>query len=191
MQKFYILIFLLFITSSGIAQDNALDTTISISFHNTTLREAFDQLEDKGGISIAYNNNLESLNYKITKEYSNKSIDHILNDILVGKDLWYKLIGGKITIYATKNRKNKVTLSGYVYDEETGEILIGCSIYDPATYIGTSTNNFGFYSLTLPQEKGEKTILFSYIGFETQLVKVDPADGTLNIRLPPAENNLD
>lgn len=186
-----VLIFLLFVTITGFAQNNPLDKSISISFDNITLKEALDLLREKAAISVAYNNNLEALNYKITKTYADKSIDHILNDMLAGKDLWYKLIGDKITIYATKNRKNMVTISGYVYDEETGEILIACSVYDKASFIGTSTNNFGFYSLTLPREIGDKTIFFSYMGFETQVIKTDAVDTILNIRLPSTQNNLD
>lgn len=57
------------------------------------------------------------------------------------------------------------TLSGYVKDGSTGEDLIGANVYvqsDVST--GTSTNVYGFYSLTLPA--GDYSIVFSYIGYQ-------------------------
>jgi len=61
--------------------------------------------------------------------------------------------------------QNSYTISGYVQDNESGENLIGVSIYDKATFKGTSTNQYGFYSLTL--NEGEYEILYSFIGFKT------------------------
>ncbi len=58
----------------------------------------------------------------------------------------------------------KHTISGYVEDSETGERLIGASVYDADNpSYGTSTNVYGFYSLTIPE--GEIRLLGSYVGF--------------------------
>ena len=43
------------------------------------------------------------------------------------------------------------TLSGYLEDVETGESLIGANILIEEINIGGSTNNYGFFSLTVPQ----------------------------------------
>ena len=58
----------------------------------------------------------------------------------------------------------KYTISGFVRDKETGENLIGVSIYNPASGQGTATNAYGFYSLTLPQDS--VTLVVSYVGYE-------------------------
>jgi hypothetical protein len=68
--------------------------------------------------------------------------------------------------------QEKFTLSGNIKDANNGEDLIGVTIFVkelPGT--GTITNVYGFYSLTLP--KGEYTIQYSFIGYETQPVKVN------------------
>ena len=57
------------------------------------------------------------------------------------------------------------TISGYVQDNESGENLIGVSIYDKNTFKGTVTNQYGFYSLTL--EQGKYDIIFSFIGLKS------------------------
>ena len=58
--------------------------------------------------------------------------------------------------------QNNFTISGYVQDDESGENLIGVSIYDKLSLKGTVTNQYGFYSLTL--EKGKYDITYSFIG---------------------------
>ncbi len=59
--------------------------------------------------------------------------------------------------------QEKVTVSGTVYDNANNETLIGVSIYFPELNAGTSTNEYGFYSLTIP--KGTYKIQISYLGF--------------------------
>ena len=61
--------------------------------------------------------------------------------------------------------QNQYTISGYVQDNESGENLIGVSIYDQKTYKGTASNQYGFYSLTM--EEGNYAIMYSFIGYKT------------------------
>jgi len=61
--------------------------------------------------------------------------------------------------------QEKVTLSGTISDLKNKETLIGVSLYIEETKTGLSTNEYGFYSITLP--KGNYTILISYIGYQT------------------------
>ncbi|MEN8703473.1 MAG: TonB-dependent receptor [Polaribacter sp.] len=61
--------------------------------------------------------------------------------------------------------QEKITISGTVYDNKSNETLIGVSVYFPELNAGTSTNEYGFYSLTLP--KGKYNVQISYLGFLT------------------------
>ncbi|MBT3611931.1 MAG: TonB-dependent receptor [Flavobacteriales bacterium] len=74
------------------------------------------------------------------------------------------------------------TISGYVQDESSGENLIGVSIYDQKSYKGTSSNQYGFYSLTI--EEGDYIIIYSFIGYKsiTKNIKLNK-DFRLNIAL--------
>jgi hypothetical protein len=65
----------------------------------------------------------------------------------------------------------KTTISGFVTDVATGEKLIGAMIYEQKTKSGTTSNNFGFYSLSLP-EKDSLTVEISYVGYEKQQVLI-------------------
>ncbi|HSI89596.1 MAG TPA: TonB-dependent receptor, partial [Adhaeribacter sp.] len=64
----------------------------------------------------------------------------------------------------------RFTINGYVKDEASGEALIGATIYDSRSGKGTSTNQFGFYSLTLPADS--VTLLFSYVGYQPRIQRL-------------------
>jgi hypothetical protein len=55
------------------------------------------------------------------------------------------------------------TLSGYVQDRNSGEKLIAATVYDQHSGKGTSANEYGFFSLTLPA--GELYLRVSYVGY--------------------------
>lgn len=61
--------------------------------------------------------------------------------------------------------QERFTLSGVISDSNSNETLIGVNIYIPETKTGTATNEYGFYSITLP--KGNYQVEISYIGFST------------------------
>lgn len=64
----------------------------------------------------------------------------------------------------------KYTISGYVRDKKTGEDLPSASIYIEEIKKGTTTNNYGFFSITLPQ--GSYNLKVSYLGYNDVLQKV-------------------
>ena len=78
--------------------------------------------------------------------------------------------------------QNKYTISGYVQEAESGENLIGVSVYDKTSQKGTATNQYGFYSLTL--EEGNYEIMYSFIGLNTNTKKINLNKNTrLNVSL--------
>jgi hypothetical protein len=66
------------------------------------------------------------------------------------------------------NANGRVTVSGYLKDAANGEALIGATVGVQSLGMGTSTNEYGFYSLTLPQ--GTYTLTYSYVGYAVQQV---------------------
>lgn len=59
--------------------------------------------------------------------------------------------------------QEKFTLSGAVYDSKTKETIIGVNLYIPEAKAGISTNEYGFYSVTLP--KGNYTVQLNAVGY--------------------------
>lgn len=66
--------------------------------------------------------------------------------------------------------QQKFTLSGTIIEEDSGETLFGVNVLVPQLQTGTVTNQYGFYSLTLPE--GEYEITYSSIGYATKRITV-------------------
>jgi hypothetical protein len=65
----------------------------------------------------------------------------------------------------------KVTLSGYMRDAGTGESLISGTIYIKEADQGGVTNNYGFYSVSVPP--GTYTVIYSYVGYSPLVRSMD------------------
>ncbi len=73
--------------------------------------------------------------------------------------------------------QEKHTISGTVNDKHTGETVIGAVVRIEGTTIGTTTNEYGFYSLSLPS--GDYVVKVNYMGY------LEP---TLNVSLDKVRN---
>lgn len=68
-----------------------------------------------------------------------------------------------LLIISASSIAQKYTISGYVQDLRSGERIISASVYDLKTKQGTITNDYGFFSLTLPSDTVELSI--SFVGY--------------------------
>lgn len=88
-----------------------------------------------------------------------------------------------------KAQQQRYTVSGYVKDEQTGESLIGISIGKTGTTIGTVTNEYGFYSLTLPA--GDNELQYTYMGYTVQKLSLKlTANKTIDIKMKRSDSQL-
>lgn len=86
--------------------------------------------------------------------------------------------------------QQKFTISGTLKDHINGEVLLGATVQLKGTAIGTITNEYGFYSLTVP--KGKYTLLISYLGYVTITREIDlTANQKLNFELKEDTAQLD
>ncbi|MCG2461068.1 TonB-dependent receptor [Flavobacteriaceae bacterium F89] len=86
--------------------------------------------------------------------------------------------------------QQKYTLSGIISEVSSNETLIGVTVIVPALQTGTTTNAYGFYSITLP--KGQYEITVSYLGFKQISRKVDlTEDRKVNFKLEEQAETLE
>lgn len=86
--------------------------------------------------------------------------------------------------------QEKFTLSGTIYDKASNETLIGVTIYLPSENKGTTTNEYGFYSITLPE--GTYKIQVSYLGFIAVFETIELRKNTTkNFQLQEETESLD
>ncbi|RDK86829.1 outer membrane receptor protein involved in Fe transport [Marinirhabdus gelatinilytica] len=75
------------------------------------------------------------------------------------------LLLGCLLFTALVFSQERFTLSGVVSEAATGETLIGVNVIIPSLQTGTITNEYGFYSITLPE--GTYEVYYSNLGFTT------------------------
>lgn len=86
--------------------------------------------------------------------------------------------------------QQRYTISGTITDAKTNETFFGVSVYVLETKTGGLTNEYGFYSLTLPE--GEYTLRVSYLGFSSEERKINlTSNQKINFALNEASNQLE
>jgi hypothetical protein len=91
-------------------------------------------------------------------------------------------------LQAQSSEKDKRTISGYVKDSKNGEKLIGVNVYIKGTTIGTTTNEYGFYSITLA--KGTYDLVASYIGYMPLVKPIDLSEGNAKMDFEIVEQDI-
>ena len=82
------------------------------------------------------------------------------------------------------------TISGYVQDSDSNELIIGASVIVQELKIGTITNSYGFFSLTL--NEGNYNLNFQNLGYENESLNlILDKNISLNIFLKEYVDSLD
>ena len=80
--------------------------------------------------------------------------------------------------------QQQITISGFVREKGSRELLPGVNVYVENTSLGTVTNTYGFYSLTIPKTDSV-FISYSFVGYERQQTRISAlANREISIELP-------
>lgn len=167
------------------AQD--MERKITISIPASSLEATLKLLQQQSGIPISYERTrVQGIRVK-ARAYRDAAVETILRDILKGTPADVKKMGGNLLIIARPVSTN--TLSGFVEDAVSGEKLIGVSLAALVAQSGTTTNNYGFYSITLPGDSLH--LQLSYIGYQRLDTVIGmKGDQRIHFRLQPANRQL-
>ncbi|MFK7952798.1 MAG: TonB-dependent receptor [Ekhidna sp.] len=92
-------------------------------------------------------------------------------------------------LFIHSHGQQKFTISGYVKEDVSNELLPGVTIYIPSIKSGVITNNYGFYSITL--ETGTYDLDFTYVGFDPVSYRFElTEDIVFNQLLKPSTTTL-
>ena len=93
-------------------------------------------------------------------------------------------------ISITTIAQEKYTISGTIYDSKNNETLIGVNVYIDELKTNVSTNEYGFYSITIP--KGNYKLIVSYVGYNAVELKVNlEKNSKINLKIFSNEQVLD
>ena len=103
------------------------------------------------------------------------------------------ILSGLILVFLSSfsiQSQEKFTLSGVISEKSSNETLIGVNVIFPEIAKGIVTNEYGFYSITLPQ--GKYKLQVSYLGFTDRILEIDlNEDKKLNVQLTESSEVLD
>jgi hypothetical protein len=166
-QKFIILTSFLLLTCIAHAQRN-LHHKITLSIDHSSIKAILDTISKQTGLSFFYSSDLINPNKMVSVHVKNKSLKEVLHLVINDDRLLVMENGNQIII--TENRQRNYTLSGTLLEKGSGELLIGVSVSIPALASGGTTNQYGFYSITLPVDS--YTVVYSYVGYTPVIKKI-------------------
>jgi len=165
-----------------------LSKTIQLEKTSYLLKELIYELSNKHTIKLAYNTDL--LKSKQSIQFNKKDIrlDLILNKVCDTYNLQFEKKNNQIVL-APKSNNGKISLSGYIYDEKTGESLPAASIVLFEAEYGCSSNNYGYYSFSI--KPGIYNITVTYVGYKPFKTTVELyKDTVLAITIEPVSSEL-
>jgi len=186
--------FLLFL-SVGIsfaAPSYAQNTSLSLKMNSATVAEILDAIEKQTEFRFYYNSKLVDTERETSIAVKDDNVFTTLDKLFAGTDVSYKVIDKDIILTAKgqdqsdKKSASDKTVNGIVTDMK-GETLIGVNVSIKGTSAGAITDAGGKY--TLEQVSDQSILVFSYIGYVSQEVKVGN-QRTINIRLEEDLQNL-
>lgn len=177
MRTSFRLIFLFIISSLYILQVNAQTLSIDLEMHDATLKEIVKEIEQKSNYSFVFNENLNMQRRKDISIYS-RSIPQVLELVFGGTEISWQIVDTHIIL----NKAKKITISGYVTEQNSMETLIGATIVDKRSNTSSISNPYGYYSIQV--FTGAVQLDVSYIGFKalTKNISVN-RDTVINFQL--------
>jgi hypothetical protein len=179
----YLLFILLHCGVYGILQAQTfLNKKITIPTAEGSTEKLLDVIGELAKVSFSYSNKI-CLKDTIVLSSRSNTIAGFLNELFIDCPIDIKEKRNKLILLPHKVvQKNSFVISGYIKSAEDGEILIGASVYDSKKLLGTASNNFGYYSITLP--KGDVFLNSSFVGYKIHKQRLQlTKDTVVNIHL--------
>lgn len=181
-KKWLLLVFLLItsptvITRMAYAATGADDVKVTLSLKSVSVKEFFDILKTKTGLSFVYNTDQVKALGTITVTAENEPVSGLLTRVLAKGGLSYN-INDKIVTILTPKKANKRVVSGTVVDDDGFPIMgAGVVISELKIYVGTDMD--GHYKVEVPNNTAAQ-IRFSFVGMEPYVYKLTAGIGDIS-----------
>ncbi|MBI5914905.1 MAG: TonB-dependent receptor [Bacteroidetes bacterium] len=171
MKRFWLMVLLGAFFLSAAHSQSPLEERISLNIKDLPLRDALYLLIDQG-IKLSFNNNILPKEKIVTIQVEAERVGDVLPMMFSGTDLGFELVGAQIVLVkkAPPPSKQYFTLSGFLQDSETGERIIGAAVFEEKRRVGTYTNEFGFFNITMAE--GPARLFFSNLGYEPDTLEM-------------------
>lgn len=157
----FLLVFTLHVSANGFGQQK-----INLRLKKTEISDALRLIEKQTSYRFLYNSDLEGIRERITINVKDAEVKDVLGLLLQKTKLLYQLVNDNLIVI--KEDPNApaipdIDIRGIIKDEN-GAPLAGASVQVKGGTIGTTTNNNGAFTLTVPD--ANVTLVISSIGYE-------------------------
>lgn len=171
---------------------------VSITKSDVPMSAVLQELEQKSGFTIFYNDNQVELNKKVSVNAKNATLEEVLKQVFKNSGYAYQVIDNQIVISpvsatvtskitSTAQQKKSKQINGVITDA-SGEAIIGASVIEQGTASnGTITDMDGKFNLTLSGTE----VQVSYIGYVPQVIVIKPGVTAYNVVLKEDTQTLD
>ncbi len=181
--KIILVVLLIILATAGVNGQNVLYTHVELSPKEASTEAFLKEIEQQTNLSFSYSSRL-CFQDTVRLAVHSGNIREILNELFINCPSTYIVRDNKIIIRPISDKRNKFVIRGYVLDKSTKEALIQANVYDPDLILGTVSNNFGFYSISLPE--GFVQLSSSYVGYKSHHHYINlTSDTILNFLMEP------
>src|ERR1700759_3132333 len=120
---------------------------VSLKLDKVEISKALNTIEKQTSYRFLYNSRLENIRHKIDIDVSGMEIKDVLNKMFSGTDLGYKILDNNlIVVLSTAVAFQDIKITGKVTGDNN-EPLSGVSVSIKGTSLGTTTDNYGNFTL--------------------------------------------
>lgn len=159
----------------NISEAYAQDVKLTLKLENVSLRELLTSIEEQTDYRFSFRKSVIDENLKLSVSKKDSNVTDILNDVLKGTGLSYRIVSHNSIVIESVNNLNSddfdndlKRIKGIVKDSN-GEPIIGANIIVQGSSVGCITDFEGAFSLDVPKDS---KIVVSYIGYQTQVLNV-------------------
>lgn len=160
---------------------------VSLQLDQANISQVLNAIQKQGACRFVYNSRLPDLRRKVSIAAKDMELNELLEKIFKGTDLTYKVLDDNLIVVLSGSLSlQDIKVTGRVTNEND-ESLAGVSVTLQGTSRGTTTDNSGNFTLTVP-ENGVLSI--SYIGYQSQTIPVQ-SQPVINVKLAQSSKPLD
>lgn len=167
------LLFIMFVCVQASAKTYSQDK-ITVSLQSADFKKALTAIEKKSNYHFMYNEAVIANKPKVDLNVKDADITTVLDKILTGNGIGYRILNNNLVVLKAESTNDKIEIQDIrVTGKVTGiggVALAGVSVSIKGTSSGTTTDNNGNYSISVPD--ANTTLVFSYVGYGQQEIVV-------------------
>lgn len=165
----------------------------SLDVKDLPLEDVLHKIEETARIHFFFNHSQLDLKKRITYKSENESLDYIIMKVLAGQNLKVEYQPNRTVLLKAEAKYPVISvqkIEGHIVDAKSNEPLIGASIImKEQQSMGVVTDIDGKFYIEVPT--GITALLVSYIGYETDEIKLNKDSKDLFIKLIPKSTEME